>query len=78
MYLFVFKGGTFQRRLTIRIKDSDYRFDMRQRFIGVEEKEEGNVLVAHTNFVGSLPAISDGAVVLMNTYSETYTRDAPG
>ena len=73
-----FLGGSFQRQVSIRFKNSDYKFDMRQRFLGIREENNVNVVVAHTNFVGMLPEIPEGVPVKMATYSEEYKKKGPG
>jgi len=64
--------------VSIRFKGSDYKFDMRQRFLGIREENNVNVVIAHTNFVGLLPEIPEGAAVKMATYSEEYEKKGPG
>ena len=72
-------GGSFQRQVSIRFKNSDYKFDLRQRFLGIRKESNGDdVVVAHTNFVGLLPEIPENAVIKMPTYTEEYVKKGPG
>ncbi|XP_078491511.1 nidogen-2-like [Ciona intestinalis] len=75
---FQYTGGSLQRRVSLTFSNSDYRFDMRQRFVGVTQMDGENVVVAHTNFVGSLPQIDEDAELTMADYTETYVKEAPG
>uniref|UniRef100_H2XLM3 Nidogen-1 n=1 Tax=Ciona intestinalis TaxID=7719 RepID=H2XLM3_CIOIN len=75
---FQYTGGSLQRRVSLTFSNSDYRFDMRQRFVGVTQMDGENVVVAHTNFVGSLPQIDADAELTMADYTETYVKEAPG
>lgn len=76
--LIVFAGGNFQRQVSIRYENSDYKFDLRQRFMGVRSEGNANMVVGHTTFVGFLPSIPDGAPVTMESYEDEYVKQAPG
>ncbi|CAK8680339.1 unnamed protein product [Clavelina lepadiformis] len=77
---FQYTGGSFQRRVSIKFKNEDFRFDMRQRFLGVKDPNADGVkvVIGHTNFVGLLPAIPANATVKMEPYHEDFVKQGQG
>ena len=71
-------GGRFQRQLSIRYRNGDYRFDMRQRFQGAYFKDNELYVNAVGNCVGSLPASPIGELMRLDNVDTTWIREAPG